>query len=107
LFFKKESNINLFDRDLSMKIEFHTVLGSQGRVYIPKEIVERFELWVETPINVTMLIRNYKKSSFPTKVKKGFMFTVPKRERVFHELRYKEPLKITITKINKDCSFKI
>ena len=88
----------MMDRDLPMKIVFHTSLGSQGRVYIPKAIVERFELWVGTPIEVTILIRNYKKSSFPTSVKKGWMFTVPKRERDFHGLRDKEPLKITITK---------
>ena len=84
-----------------MEIEFHTFLGSQGRVYIPKDVVEIFELWVGTPISVTMLIRNYKKTSFPTIVKKGFMFTVPKRERIFHELRYKEPLKFIITKIKE------
>ena len=81
-----------------MEIEFHALLGSQGRIYIPKSVVERFELWVGTPIDVTMLIRNYKKLGFPTKVKKGWMFTVPKRERVFHNLQYKEPLKITIKK---------
>ena len=68
-----------------MEIEFHTFLGSQGRVYIPKDVVEIFELWVGTQIHVTMLIRNYKKSGFPTRVRKGWMFTVPKRERVFHE----------------------
>lgn len=87
------------DCDLLMEIVFHVYLASQGRVYIPKVIVERFELWVGTPINVTMMIRNYKKSSFPTRVKEGWMFTVPKRERDYHGLRHKEPLKITITKV--------
>ena len=89
--------VGLLTSDLPMKIVFHAFLGSQGRIYIPKVIVERYELWEETQINVTMMIRNYKKSSFPTTVKKGWMFTVPKRERVFHQLRYKEPLKITIS----------
>ncbi len=89
--------VGLLTRDLPMEIVFHAFLGSQGRIYIPKVIVERYELWEETQINVTMMIRNYKKSSFPTTVKKGWMFTVPKRERVFHQLRHKEPLKITIS----------
>ena len=101
--------LSLIDRDLSieneawfaMEIMFHTFLGSQGRIYIPKAVVERFELWVGTQIDVTMLIRDYKKSSFPTSVKNGFMFTVPKRERVFHKLRDREPLKITIIKIEE------
>ena len=84
-----------------MKIEFHTLLGSQGRVYVPKAIVERFELWEGALIQVTMVIRNYKKSSFSTRVRRGWVFTVPKRERVFHELRHKEPLTITITKVEE------
>jgi len=96
--------ISSMDCDLPMEIVFHVLLGSQGRVYIPKVIVERFELWVGRPINVTMLIRNYRKSSFPTHVKKGFMFTVPKRERDFHQLRYKEPLEITIAKVEEGSS---
>ena len=87
-----------------MEIEFHSFLGSQGRVYIPKVIVERFDLWVGTPIDVTMLIRNFKKSSFPTRVNTGFMFTVPKRERDFHKLRQGEPLKVTITKSTEEST---
>ena len=99
LFLLMVVDIGLSTRDLPMEIVFHASLGSQGRIYIPKVIVERFELWEGTLINVKMTIRNYKESSFPTAVKKGWMFTVPKRERVFHGLLYKEPLKITITKL--------
>jgi bifunctional DNA-binding transcriptional regulator/antitoxin component of YhaV-PrlF toxin-antitoxin module len=90
-------DIGLLNRDLPMEIVFHAFLSSQGRIYIPKVIVERYELWEGTPIDVTITIRNYKESSFPTAVKKGWMFTVPKRERAIHQLRYKEPLKISIS----------
>ena len=49
--------MSFINRDLPKKIEFHTLLGSQGRVYVPKAIVERFELWEGTSIQVTMVIR--------------------------------------------------
>ena len=84
--------------DLLMKIEFPILLGSQGRVYIPKAIVERFELWEDTPIDVTVLIHNYKRVRFPTRVRRGWMFTIPKRVRYYHDLHYKDPLHITLTK---------
>jgi bifunctional DNA-binding transcriptional regulator/antitoxin component of YhaV-PrlF toxin-antitoxin module len=81
-----------------MKIVFPTFLASQGRIYIPKAIVERFELWVGTPLTMTALIRNYKRVQFPTTIGEGWMFTVPNRIRVFYNVHYKDPLQITITK---------
>jgi hypothetical protein len=92
-------NSGFLHRDLPMEIVFHTRLGSQGRVYIPKAIVERYALWEGTPIDVAMTIRDYKEARFPAQVRKGWMFTVPKRERVAHQLRDKEPLKITISRL--------
>jgi bifunctional DNA-binding transcriptional regulator/antitoxin component of YhaV-PrlF toxin-antitoxin module len=81
-----------------MKIVFPTFLASQGRIYIPKAIVERFELWVGTPLTVMVLIRNYKRVQFPATVREGWMFTVPNRIRAFYSIRYKDPLQITLTK---------
>jgi hypothetical protein len=60
--------------------------------------VERFELWVGTPLTVTVLIRNYKRVQFPTTVREGWMFTLPNRIRTFHGVRYKDPLLINLTK---------
>jgi len=83
--------------DLLMKLVFPIFLASQGRIYIPKAIVERYKLWVGTPLTVTLLIRNYKTVQFPATVREGWMFTVPKRVRAFHGVRYKDPLQITLT----------
>ena len=81
-----------------MEIVFPVFLASQGRIYIPKAIVERFELWVGTPITVTVLIRNYKTARFPATVREGWMVTLPKRIRAYHGVRYKDQLQITLTK---------
>lgn len=87
------------DCDLLMEIVFPIFLASQGRIYIPKAIVERYELWVGTPINVMVLIRNYKKVRFPATVREGWMITLPRRIRTFYGVHYKDPLLITLTKI--------
>ena len=90
--------MGLVNCDVLMEIVFPTFLASQGRIYLPKAIVERFELWVGTPLTVTVRLRNHKTVQFPATVREGWMFTLPNRIRAFHGVLYKDPLQITLTK---------
>jgi len=71
---KKEENIGM-----SEEIRFRAKLSSRGRVYIPKRVVESAELWLETRIRVRVY-KGFRSVEFDARVRRKFIFTVPKSE---------------------------
>jgi len=64
---------------MSEETRFHANLSSRGRVYIPKRVVESAELWLETRIHVRVY-GGFRSVEFDARVRRKFIFTVPKSE---------------------------
>lgn len=83
-------------------IEFHAKIDARGRIHIPKILVESYRLWVGTKIraHARMEERYSKLISFESKIRCGFVFTIPFIERRLLKAKPGEILEITISEWN-------
>ena len=84
---------------MSEDVEFHVKLGTRGRVCIPKLLVESYRLWVGTKIKAwAKLEERYSKLiKFESRIRHGFVFTIPFNERRLLKAKTGDILEITIS----------